>query len=271
MNEYVEDFIPPPPLTDEEESALWASYTTTGDEDARARLIENYLPLVFDMAERMSKKFPTYLDVQDLISYGNFGLLDAIRKFNPAEGVKFSTYCNRRINGAIFDELRKLDWPSRQLRQKVNQVKRAREQLELKLGRPAHDEEMAEYLGLDEKEYYELQRDVQIKNMVPLDRNWNDSDHGDGNQVGAIQMLPDPSAPDPLTELTRQEIKEVAMKGLSDDEKKVLILYYYENLNLKEIGEVLDLSESRVCQIHQKTLAFLKQKFIQREISPYSL
>ncbi len=130
---------------------------------------------------------------------------------------------------------------------------------------------MAEYLGLGEEEYYELQRDVQIKNMVPLDRNWNDSDGGDGNQVGAIQMLPDPSAPDPLVELTRAEIREVAMKGLSDDEKKVLVLYYYENLNLKEIGEVLNLSESRVCQIHKKTLDFLKQKFIQREISPYSL
>ncbi|MCC8109489.1 MAG: sigma-70 family RNA polymerase sigma factor, partial [Planctomycetes bacterium] len=112
MNDYVDDFVPPPPLTDEEEAALWARYTETEDSDARERLIENYLPLVFDAAHRMSKKFPTYLDVQDLISYGNLGLLDAIRKLNPAEGVKLATYCNRRINGASLDEHRRLAWPS---------------------------------------------------------------------------------------------------------------------------------------------------------------
>ena len=268
MNEYVEDYVAPPPLSDAEEADLWRRYTTTGDEEARARLIENYLPLVFDMAERMSKKFPTYLDVQDLISYGNFGLLDAIRKFNPDEGVKFSTYCNRRINGAIVDELRRLDWPSRQLRQKVNLVKRTREELEVKFGRPAHDHEMAEHLGLEPEAYEDLMRDVQIKSMVSLDRKW---DENDDNEVGPIEMLPDTRAPDPLTELTRAEIKEVALKGLSDDEKQVLVLYYYENLNLKEIGMVLNLSESRVCQIHQKTLNFLKQKFTQRQITPYSL
>ncbi|MCC8190007.1 MAG: FliA/WhiG family RNA polymerase sigma factor [Planctomycetes bacterium] len=268
MNEYVEDYVAPPPLSEAEEAELWRRYTTTGDEEARARLIENYIPLVFDMAERMSKKFPTYLDVQDLISYGNFGLLDAIRKFNPAEGVKFSTYCNRRINGAIVDELRRLDWPSRQLRQKVNLVKRTREELEVKFGRAAHDEEMAEHLGLNATQYADLMRDVQIKSMVSLDRKW---DENDDNDVGPIEMMPDTRAPDPLTELTRAEIKEVAMKGLSEDEKQVLILYYYENLNLKEIGLVLNLSESRVCQIHQKTLNFLRQKFTQRQISPYSL
>lgn len=268
MNDYVEDFVAPPPLGEDEEARLWRSYQTDGNEEARARLIENYLPLVIDMAERMSKKFPTYLDVQDLISYGSLGLLDAIRKFNPDEGVKFSTYCNRRINGAIVDELRRLDWPSRQLRQKVNQVKRTREELEGRLGRAAHDHEMAEYLGLDPSEYEDLMRDVQIKSMVSLDRKWDESDD---NESGHIEMLPDTRALDPLTELTRAEIKEVAMKGLSEDEKQVLVLYYYENLNLKEIGMALNLSESRVCQIHQKTLNFLKQKFIQRQISPYSL
>ncbi len=268
MNEYVEDYVAPPPLSEGEEAELWRGYREDANEEARARLIENYLPLVFDMAERMSKKFPTYLDVQDLISYGNFGLLDAIRKFNPEEGVKFSTYCNLRINGAILDELRRLDWPSRQLRQKVNEVKRAREELEVKLGRAAHDHELAEHMGLDEKTYEGLMRDVQIKSMVSLDRKWDDSDD---NEVGPIEMLPDTRAADPLTELARQEIKEVALKGLSEYQKQVLVLYYYENLNLKEIGKVLNLSESRVCQIHQKTLDFLKLKFTQREITPYSL
>ncbi len=268
MNEYVEDFIPPPPLSEAEEAELWRLYTKESDEEARARLIENYLPLVFDMAERLAKKYPAYLDVQDLISYGNFGLLDAIRKFKPEEGVKFSTYCNRRINGAIVDELRRLDWPSRQLRQKVNLVKRTREELENRLGRMPHDEEMAEELNLGAEEYEDLLRDVQIKSMVSLDRKW---DENDDNDIGPIEMMPDTRAADPLTELTRQEIKEVALRGLSDDEKQVLILYYYENLNLKEIGLVLGLSESRVCQIHQKTLNFLKQSFTQRQISPYSL
>ena len=268
MNEYVEDYVAPPPMSDEEEAELWQRYTTAGDEEARSRLIENYLPLVFDIAERMSKRFPTYLDVQDLISYGNFGLLDAVRKFNPAEGVKFSTYCNLRIGGSIMDELRRMDWPSRQIRQKVNLVKRTREELENKLGRAAHDHEMAEHLGLDAEGYQSLMRDVQVKSMVSLDRKWDESDD---NEVGPIEMLPDTRAPDPLTELTRQEIKEVAMKGLSQDQKQVLVLYYYENLNLKEIGKVLGLSESRVCQIHQETLSFLKQKFAERDITPYSI
>ncbi len=267
MNEYVEGYTLPPPLGEKEEAELWEIYVKTKDDDVRRRLIENYLPLVFQTAERMAKHFPTHLDVQDLISYGNFGLLDAIRKFNPNEGVKFSTYCNLRISGAIRDELRRLDWPSRQLRQKVNQVKKARETLEVELGRQPTDEEMAEHLQLDAEEYGDLMQKVQIKSMVSLDRKWDDSDD---NEVGPIEMLPDTSAPDPLTELMRAEIKEVALRGLSEDEKKVLILYYYENLNLKEIGMVLNLSESRVCQIHQKTLNFLKEKFSARQISPYS-
>lgn len=267
MNDYEEDFVLPAPLGEKEEAELWRRFTKEGDMDARSRLIENYLSLVIEMAERMSKKVPAFIDVQDLISYGNLGLLDAVGKFNPEEGVKFSTYCTRRINGAIYDELRRLDWPSRQLRQKVNMYKRKREELENRLGRPAHDDEIQKELGMDDKEYQQYLRDMQIKTMVSLDRKWDDNDD---NEVGPIEMLPDTRATDPLSELTRREIKEVAMRGLTNEEKKVLVLYYYENLNLKEIGRVLSLSESRVCQIHQKALSFLKQSFIQREITPYS-
>ncbi len=267
MNDYLDDYPLPPPLEEKEEAELWRSYVETRDDEVRSRLIENYLPLVFQTAERMAKHFPTHLDVQDLISYGNLGLLDAIRKFNPDEGVKFSTYCSLRISGAIRDELRRLDWPSRQLRQKVNHVKKTRDSLERELGRPPHDHEMAERLNLSGEEYDSLLQEVQIKSMISLDRKWDDNDD---NDVGPIEMLPDSSAPDPLVELIKAEIKEVALRGLSDDEKKVLVLYYYENLNLKEIGVVLDLSESRVCQIHQRTLNFLKEKFTQRHITPYS-
>ncbi len=266
MHEYREDFVLPPPLSQEEETELWEVFTKTGDEEARARLIENYLPLVFDQAERMAKKFPTYLEVQELISYGNFGLLDAIRKFNPAEGVKFSTYCNRRINGSILDELRRQDWPSRQLRQKANLVKRTREDLEFSLGRAPRDDEMAEQLQLNAEEYEELLRAIQIKTMVSLDRKWDDNDDKDS---GPFEMIPDASAKNPLMEMIRNEIKEVALRGLSRDEKMVLVLYYYENLNLKEIGKVLGLSESRVCQIHNRTLELLREKFVQHEITPH--
>ncbi|MCL2001448.1 MAG: FliA/WhiG family RNA polymerase sigma factor [Planctomycetes bacterium] len=268
MNDYEEDYVPPPPLEEKEETELWRLFKVDGDMEAKDRLVENYMALVFDMAERMSKRLPTFLDVQDLISSGGVGLLDAIQKFNPNEGVKFSTYCTRRINGAILDDLRRLDWPSRQIRQKVNQVKRTREELEKRLGRAALEHEMAEELGLSEEAYENLMQDVQIKSMVSLDRKWDDNDE---NDTGPIEMLPDTRAPDPLTELTRAEIKEVAMKGLSADEQRVLTLYYWEGLNLKEIGMALNLSESRVCQIHQKTLNFLEQKFVQRQISPYSL
>ncbi|MDR1519024.1 MAG: FliA/WhiG family RNA polymerase sigma factor [Planctomycetota bacterium] len=268
MNEYREDYGVPAPLGEEEEAELWRRYRGNRDAEARERLITNYMPLVIDMAERASKKLPAFLDVQDLISSGSFGLLDAIEKFNPDECVKFSTYCNRRINGAIVDDLRRQDWPSRQLRQKSNLVKRAREDLENRLGRAPDDREMAEYLGLDREKYQDLLRESQIKSMVPLDRKW---DENDDNDIGPIEMLPDAKAADPLAELTRAEIKEVALRGLSEDQKRVLVLYYYENLNLKEIGLALKLSESRVCQIHQQTLNFLRQKFTERQISPFSL
>ncbi|MDR1520085.1 MAG: FliA/WhiG family RNA polymerase sigma factor [Planctomycetota bacterium] len=268
MNDYLDDYTPPPPLGEREETELWRRYRKENDDEARCKLIENYMPLVIEMAERMAKKLPTFLDVQDLCSSGNFGLIDAVEKFDPDEGVKFSTYCNLRINGAIKDELRRQDWPSRQVRQKANTVRRTRDELENRLGRIPDDGEMAEYLGLDRKKYDDLLRDSQIKTMVSLDRKWDDNDD---NEIGHIEMLPDAKAADPLAELSRAEIKEVALRGLSEDQKRVLTLYYYENLNLKEIGLALDLSESRVCQIHQQTLEFLKKKFIQRQITPFSL
>ncbi|MDR3211733.1 MAG: FliA/WhiG family RNA polymerase sigma factor [Planctomycetota bacterium] len=268
MNEYTESYKLPPPLSEEEETELWQRYIKTRDDETRSVLIENYLPLVFHMAEQAAKHLPTHLEVQDLISYGNFGLLDAIRKFNPDEGVKFSTYCNRRIYGAIVDELRRQDWPSRQVRKKVSDVRKAREELELELGRPPFEYELAEYLNLSGKDYDSLMQEVHVKSMVSLDRKWDDSDD---NEIGPIETIPDTNAPDPLEKLIRAEIKEVALRGLSEDEKKVLVLYYYENLNLKEIGAILDLSESRVCQIHQHTLNFLKEKFTQRHISTHSI
>ena len=267
MNEYIDGSPLPPPLSEEEEIQLWRAYKDDPDQEKRERLINNYMPLVFQTAERMAKQLPNHIDIQDLIGNGSLGLFDAIRLFNPDEGVKFSTYCNLRISGAIRDELRRLDWPSRQARQKVNQVKKAREELEAELGRPPRDHEMAERLGCDDEAYEALLREVQIKSMVSLDRKWDDNDD---NEIGPIEMYPDNSAPDPLSELMRAEIKEVALRGLSDDEKHVLVLYYFENLNLKEIGLTLGLSESRVCQIHQKTLNFLKEKFTQHQITPYS-
>lgn len=252
-------------LTLEEVDALWTRYVEGRETDVRDSLIEHYMPLVYQTAERMAKNLPSFVDVNDLIGAGTLGLIDAIKRFEPDRDVKFSTYCCMRISGSILDELRRLDWAPRLVRSRVNQLERSREELECRLGRKPNDEELMDHMELTRDQYESLVREVQVKSMVSLDRKW---DEDDDHELGQLEMIADESASDPLSELARAELKEVAIRGLSDKEKLVLVMYYFDNLSLKEIGTVLELSESRVCQIHAQTLDFLRSKFKQREISP---
>jgi len=251
-------------LTEEEVAALWQKFVKHRDDGVRETLIEYHIPLVYQTAERMAKNLPSFIDVNDLISAGTIGLIDAINRFDPDLEIKFSTYCSSRIRGSILDELRRLDWAPRLVRSRVNQLERSREELEIELERPPTDEELAKHMDLTREQFEALIRETQVKNMVSLDRKW---DEDDDHELGQIEMMADERAVDPLNELARAELKEVAIRGLSEKEKMVLVMYYFDNMSLKEIGAVLNLSEGRFCQIHAQTLDSLRQKFTQREIS----
>lgn len=252
-------------LTEEEVTQCWREYVKEHDDHLRDRLIEHYMPLVYQTAERMASRLPSFIDINDLISAGTLGLIDAIGKFEPDRDVKFSTYCCTRVSGSILDELRRLDWAPRLVRSRVNQLERSREDLECSLGRRPSDEELADHMDLTRDQFEALRKDAQVKSMISLDRKW---DEDDDHELGQFEMIADNETPDPLDMVSRAEIKEVALRGLSEKEKLVLVMYYFEEMSLKEIGAVLELSESRVCQIHAQTLEFLRAKFAHRDIRP---
>ncbi len=264
MNRRADYYGPPSELTEEEVRTLWEGFVDARDQTRRDRLIEHYMHLVYETAERMAGKLPSFIDINDLIGAGTLGLIDAINKFEPERGVKFSTYCCTRVSGAILDELRRLDWAPRLVRTRVNQLERTREDLEGQLGRRPDEDELAAAMEMTADQFQSLQRETQVKTIVSLDRKWDESDD---HELGQIEMLPDATAQDPLSEIERQEIREIAIRGLSEKEKQVIVMYYDDNLSLKEIGMVLNLSESRVCQIHAQTIDFLRKKFRERKIT----
>ncbi len=264
MGKSAEYYGPPSNLSDEEVDRLWAAFAREHTQELRDRLIDHYMILVYQTAERMASRLPDHVNINDLIGWGALGLIDAINRFEHDRGIKFATYCCSRISGQILDELRRLDWIPRLVRVRVHQLARAREDLTCRLGRTPDDEEIAGELGLGMDQYDEFVRETRIKNIVSLNRKHDDEDE---NELGQIEMLPDVTATNPLTELQRAEIKEVAIRGLSDKQKQVLVMYYFDNLSLKEIGDLLGLSESRVCQIHAQVLEFLKEKFNERQLT----
>ena len=264
MNRHNEYYGPPSTLTDEEVAVLWQDFINKHKQETRDSLIEHYMPQVYQTAERMAAKLPDHVNINDLIGWGTLGLIDAINRFDPGREIKFSTYCSTRISGQIIDELRRLDWIPRLVRVRVHQYERTRDSLCSRLGRIPEEEEIAQEMNMDMDQYNDFIKDTRVKSIVSLNRKWDEDDDG---ELGQIEMLPDTSAVNPLTELQRAEIKEVAIKGLNEKQKQVLVMYYFDNLNLKDIGEILELSESRVSQIHAQVLEFLKEKFSERQLT----
>ena len=241
---------------------LWKRYKASGDQRARERLVVAYSPLVKYVAGRMSSGLPAHVEESDLISYGLTGLISAIERFDLTREIKFETYAITRIRGSIIDELRTLDWVPRSVRARAREIERANMKLEAKLQRAPSDEEMAVELGMSTQDFQDALLQISHSTIVALDELWNVSDSG-GDQVSLLDTLPDRGAPDPQQLVDQGELRDRiadAIAALPEREKLVIALYYYENLTLREIGEVLGVTESRVSQLHTKAVLRLRGK-----------
>jgi RNA polymerase sigma factor for flagellar operon FliA len=241
---------------------LWRRYKASGDVQARERLVVAYSPLVKYVSGRMASGLPAHVEESDLISYGLVGLISAIERFDVTREIKFETYAITRIKGAIIDELRSLDWVPRSVRARARHIERAIGELEARLGRAPNDEEIAKKLGISVDELEESLGEIARSSIAALDELWTVSGSG-GDQVALIDTIEDEGAPDPQGTLSVTEQKEAladAIARLPEREKLVVTLYYYEELTLREIGEVLGVTESRVSQLHTKAILRLKSR-----------
>jgi len=242
---------------------VWEQFHKTRGERYRNHLMEYYRPLVKYTAERLHSKLPDKVEVDDLVSAGIFGLMDAIDAFDPDRGVKFETYCSPRIRGAILDELRSMDWVPRLVRARASRLSKAAQSLETNLGRKPTEKEIAKQLGLNKAEFARLQKDANAISQVSLNNKYTD---GDGEkEIREIDIIKDNRSEDPLTEAQKRDLKNLLTKGLTRAERLIVVLYYYEEMTMKEIGATLDLSESRVSQMHSSIIARLKAQMNSRK------
>jgi RNA polymerase sigma factor for flagellar operon FliA len=243
---------------------LWRRYKATGDERARERLVVAYSPLVKYVAGRMGSALPAHVEEADLISYGLGGLIAAIERFDPGRDIRFETYAMARIRGAIIDELRTLDWVPRSVRARAREFERVNTKLEARLHRAPTDEEMASELEISLEELQDTLLAITNSTIVALDELWTVSD-STGDQVSLLDTLADDAAEDPQALVERSGFRDRvadAIVALPEREKMVIALYYYENLTLREIGEILGVTESRVSQLHTKAVLRLRSKLV---------
>lgn len=254
------------PSKDPSVNRLWHRYKSTGDPDARERLILQYSPLVKYVAGRLSVGLPNNVEHADLTSYGLFGLIDAIEKFEPDRGYRFETYGIARIKGAIIDGLRSFDWIPRSVRSKARNVEQAISKLESELGRTPTEEELAGKLELSVDELRQTLAKVSLTSLVALDDSFSNEE---GDRTALVDTLQDPRAPDPEEDFAQRELRELlneAVNNMPEREKTVIVLYYFEGMTLAQIGEVLSVTESRVCQLHTKAVLGLRAKVVERHL-----
>jgi len=245
---------------------VWEQYKESNDFDTRDRLLNNYLPLVKNVAGRMAAGFPKSVELNDLINTGVIGLIEAFNNFDPGRGVKFETFAVPRIRGAILDELRALDWVPRSTRAKARNIDRAITKLENELGRGPSAGEIAETLDIPIVDLFTAQKDVCFSSLLSLDEMICRED--DNRQVPRIETIENRDSVDILEDMELSELKTfmmVSISALTEQERLVVSLYYYEELTLKEIGEIMLISESRVSQIHTRAVgrrrALIRDKF----------
>jgi RNA polymerase sigma factor FliA len=247
---------------------VWVMYQSESTEELRNFLIEKFLHLVRYNAERIYQRLPDEVDLEDLMSAGLFGLMDAIDAYDLDRGVKFETYCAPRIRGAILDELRSMDWVPRLVRHRTSKVEAAKQQIQMELGRKATDKEISTRLDIDKNEFIKYKRDSSAVAVTSITRKCYQSEGS--RELREIDVIKDEHQSSPVKLIQRQDLKELMTKGLTRAERLIVVLYYYEGMTMKEIGTTLDLSESRVSQMHSSILARLKAQMQHRmrELEP---
>jgi RNA polymerase sigma factor for flagellar operon FliA len=242
---------------------VWRDYKKEPTQELRNLIIENYLHIVRFNAERIHTKLPTEVELDDLISAGMFGLMDAIEAFDQERGVKFETYCSPRVRGAILDELRSMDWVPRLVRNRSQKIQGATKALQNELGRAPSEIEVAQRIGVSDAEFTRMNRDSNAVSMTSLSRKAYGGDSS--RDVAEVDVLRDENAINPLHEVQKTDLKKLIQKGLTSTERLILMLYYYEEMTMKEIGLTLDLSESRVSQMHSAIVDRLRFQLKQRD------
>ena len=244
-------------MAPEDVEQLWIEFKKDIDnQELRNRLVEIYLPLVKYNGERIWSRLPEGVELDDLISAGVFGLMDAIDAFDLAREVKFETYCVPRIRGAMLDELRSMDWVPRLVRSKASKLNEALKKLEARLGRQPSEIELAEELQISVAELEKMMMDANAVNLISLNKKWYETDSY--KDVREIDILEDKKGEDPTRRIQKNDLMRLVTKGLNRNERLIIILYYYEELTMKEIGATLDLSESRVSQMHSSIVQRLQ-------------
>ena len=248
---------------------LWVEYKKNPTPALRNRLMEIYMPIVKHNAERIRTRLPGNVEIDDLLQVGAIGLMDAINGFDIDRGVKFETFCSARVCGAILDGLRSMDWVPRQVRTNATKMKEKIREMEGVLGRMPLDTEIAEELGMPLDEVQRIIRDTQMTTLTSLDKRWDQANDSSRN-IREIDVLVDKRSEDPGKKLQNSELIRVVTKGLSQSERLIIILYYYENLTMREIGLTLNLSESRVSQMHTSIMRRLQDQLANRksELAP---
>lgn len=248
-------------LKEKTEQQLWKKFKKTKDPKIRDKFVKQYAPLVKYVAGKVAIGMPHNVEFDDLVGFGVFGLFDAIEKFDPDKHVKFKTYAVTRIRGAIFDELRSIDWVPRSVRQKSREIEDTIHRLEASFGRSVSDEEIAKEMNMSMDEFQKTMMKVSGTSILSLNDVWYNDDEND--KVTIVDSIESPNSLNPDTIVEKEEIKRViieAINELPEKEKKVLVLYYYEDLTLKEIGQVLEVTESRISQLHTKAIMRLRSK-----------
>ncbi|MDP9188307.1 MAG: RNA polymerase sigma factor WhiG [Actinomycetota bacterium] len=241
---------------------LWRRYKDEEDGSARERLVVAYAPLVKFVAGRTGSRLPSHVEQADLISYGMLGLIEALDRFDPRRRIRFETFAMQRIRGAIIDELRSLDWVPRSVRSRARDIEEANSKLEHRLGRAPTDAELAEELDIEDSELQQALLQISKSSILALEELWMTPD-ASGDRVALLDTIEDESAPDPQAALDTSEVKErlqEAIQDLPERETMVIALYYFENLTLREIGEVLGVTESRISQLHSKAVLRLRSR-----------
>ncbi|MCA8944333.1 MAG: FliA/WhiG family RNA polymerase sigma factor [Planctomycetes bacterium] len=243
-------------MSESELQHVWKTYKRTNDVNLRDVLLELHLPLVRMIAERLLQTLPKSIELDDLQSAGVFGLMDAIDGFDLSRGIKFKTYCTTRIRGSILDELRSQDWVPRLVRLKAHRLEKVLRKLEGELGRDPNTFEIAQEMGVSIAEYEATRTEANAKAIFSLSEKWDDGD--DDKEMEKVEILADKRVVDPIQTMQQKDVLETITRNLTKKERLIIIMYYYEGLTMREIGEIMELTESRVCQIHSNVMSRLK-------------